>query len=169
MSEPVVREEATPKKQSTGNSLVSMNIRELVGSVCCGVVAGAIAVVLYIVFEKYVFGAVLCRAQSTGNCTLAPTYATLTAVILASIAGVAGLAKLRIYRPLLIGIVAAVALWGLHTPVANFAWYNALLAVALLSGIAYGLFAWLSRIKSFLLAFLIMVVLVVVIRWVLVA
>lgn len=169
MSEPVVREETAVKKQGATAALISMGMRDLVGSVCCGIVAGSLAVVLYIVFEKYVFGAVLCRAQSIGSCTLAPIYATLTAVILGSIAGVAGLAKLRIYRPLLIGIVAAVSLWGLHVAVADFAWYNALLAVSLLSGIAYGLFSWLSRIKNFLLAVIIMIILVILIRWVFVA
>lgn len=169
MSEPVVREETVLKKQGATTALVSMNLRDLVGSVCCGIIAGSLAVVLYVVFEKYVFGAVLCRAQSTSSCTLAPIYATLTAVILGSIAGVAGLAKLRIYRPLLIGIVAGVALWGLHAVVVDFAWYNALLSVAILSGVTYGLFSWLSRIKNFLLAILLMIILTILIRWVLVA
>ena len=169
MSEPVVREESVAKKSSAGVALVSMSMRELIGSICCGIIAGALVVVLYIIFDKYVFGVVLCRAQSTGNCALAPSYATLTAVILGSIVGVGGLAKLRVYRPLLIGVAVAVALWGLHGIVADVAWYYSLLVVALLSGVAYGLFAWLSRMRSFLLTLVIMVVLIVLIRWVLVA
>ena len=147
--------------------LVPMSVAELLRAIACGVAGGLVAALRYMLMNKFVFGAVLCRAQSPASCSQAPNYAMIVAIVVASIAGVATLVRMRIYRPLLVVLGAAVSLWGLHTALAGVAWYWAVIAAIVLSALAYGLFAWLARIRSFILSLVVVVVAVIIVRFVL--
>jgi hypothetical protein len=149
--------------------LVPATRRDLLSAILVGAGVGLVVALMYFLLNKYVFGAVLCRAQSPTECTQAPTYSMLVAVILASIGGVAGLARARVYRPLLVAIAAAIALWGLNAVAGNVVWYFGLLASVVLFALAYGVFAWVARIRNFILSVVVTVVLMVLVRWVLVA
>lgn len=151
------------------SSVVPMYPRELMGTLVTGLVAGLVTGIVYLLLNKYIFGAVLCRSQSIENCGQAPLYAMIIATVVGIIAGVFSLARMRIYRPLMIALAAAVSLWGVHSLFANSAWYMLLIAFALLFMITYGLFAWMARIRSLLLTLVVTVVLVAIIRVVLVA
>ena len=83
--------------------------------------------------------------------------------------GLVTLARMRVYRPLLVVLAATVALWGLESSIASLPWYWGLLAVVVFFALAYGLFSWLARIRNFIMAVVITVVVVVVIRLLLVA
>ena len=98
-----------------------------------------------------------------------PAYSMIVAIIISTIAGVANLARLRIYRPLLIGLAAAISLWGLQVITGGLAWYWAALVFVALFALAYAVFAWLARLRNFILALVVTIVLVVLVRWVLVA
>ncbi len=167
MSDQVVYDE--PAVETKVSPFVAMSVRELIGTILCGMGVGLIVAILYFLLNKFVFGAVLCRAQSPADCSQAPMYAMIVAVVIATIGGVANLARMRVYRPLLVGLAAAIALWGLHAVVANLAWYWGLLAAVVLFGLAYGVFAWLARIRNFILAVVVAVIAVVLVRWLLVA
>ncbi len=166
MKEPTVHEEYTDTKAS---AYVGMTRRDFVGVLISGVIAGLAAFVLYYLLNKFVFGAVLCRAESTGDCSQAPAYSMIVAIIISTIAGVANLARLRVYRPLLAGLATAVALWGLQSLVTGVAWYWAGLVFVALFTLSYAAFAWVARLRNFILALVVTVVLVVLVRWVLVA
>ena len=166
MSEPVVYEEVSDTSVSP---FIGMARHEFVGVVITGLAVGVATAVLYYLLNQFVFGAVLCRAESTGNCAQAPSYAALVAVILGTIGGVANLARIRVYRPLLVALAAVFSLWGLHSVLAGVAWYWALACAAVLFALAYALFAWVARVRNFGLAIIVTVVLVVLARWVLVA
>lgn len=168
MSEPVVYEN-TAAAEPRVSPFVAMTTRELIGTIVSGLVVGLLVAVLYFLLNKFVFGAVLCRPQSPGGCTSAPTYSMIVALVLGTIAGVANLARMRVYRPLLVGLAAAISLWGIHGLLANTAWYWALPIAIVLFGFAYGLFAWLARIRNFIFAMVLTIVIVVIIRWILVA
>ena len=166
MNKEVVVEEPVTTRVSP---LVGMPSRDFISTLLCGVGVGLIVALLAFLMNKFVFGAVLCRPQSMTECAQAPNYAMIVAMVIGAIAGVVSLARLRVYRPLLIVLAATVALWGLNGLVSGLAWYWALLVFALLFGLAYGLFAWISRVRSFVLALVITIVMVVIIRWVMVA
>lgn len=165
MPEPVVYEESDTRVLP----FIGMTPQDFASVLITGLLAGLAAAVLYYLLDKFVFGAVLCRSQSTGDCSQAPNYAMIVAMIIATIGAVANLARLRIYRPLLVGIAAAISLWGLHTLLGNFAWYWALIAAMVIFMLTYAAFAWIAHVRNFILSLVITVVLVVVIRWVLVA
>lgn len=164
MSEPIVREEAVSE-----SSLITMNFRELLRIIIWGAVVGAFTAAVYVLLNKFVFGVVLCRPQSTGSCSQAPAYAATVALIMSVIVGVIVLARARIYRPLLIVLAAVVSLWGLQNDAGSAPWHMVVLAAAVIFGLAYGLYAWLARIRNFILAVVVTVVIVVLIRWVLAA
>lgn len=164
MSEPVVREE-----QINEVPFIPMIPRELLRTLMIGVIVGIGSGVVYMLLEKFVFGTVLCRPQSTGDCSQAPTYAAIVAAVIGLIAGVASLARARIYRPLLIVLASLISLWGIHTVLATWPWYLGLIAFAVLSGLTYLLYTWIARIRNFILAIVVIVVIVVIVRWIFVS
>ena len=107
MSEPVVYEE-TPEVKTL--PFVGMARHEFLNVALTGLGVGIVVTLLYFLLNTFVFGAVLCRPQSTGDCSQAPNYAMIVSIIIATIGGVANLARIRIYRPLMVGIASAVAL-----------------------------------------------------------
>lgn len=146
------------------SSLIPMSVRELLGIVAGGAVIGLAVVGLYLLLNHFVFSAVLCRPQSPADCNQAPTYAMIVAQIVGVIAGIGVLVRLRVYRPLLVVLATLIALWTLQQLIGPFVWYGALAAGAVLFGLSYGLFAWVARIRSFILTLVITVVLVVIAR-----
>jgi len=166
MSEPVVHEEVT---DSVALPYIGMTRHEFTNVIITGLVTGLVVGGLYFLLNQFVFGAVLCRPQSTGDCSQAPHYAMIVALIIGTIGGVANLARVRVYRPLLVGLAVAIAFWGVHTVIAGFAWYWALVALMVLFALAYAAFAWVARTRNFILAVVVTVVLVVIARWALVA
>lgn len=166
MVKEAVHDDATDARVSP---LVSMSRRELISMILVGVAVGVIISVLYFLLNKFIFSAVLCRPQSTADCGQAPSYAMIVAMLVGSIGGVVGLARTRIYRPLLIVIVSVIALWGIQNVLMGLDWYWAMMITAVFFGLAYGVFGWLARIRNFILAIVLVAVLTVLVRWVLVA
>ena len=166
MVKEAVHDDATDARVSP---LVSMSRRELISMILVGVAVGAIISVLYFLLNKFIFSAVLCRPQSTADCGQAPNYTMIVAMLVGSIGGLVGLARTRIYRPLLIVIVSVIALWGIQNVLMGLDWYWAMMITAIFFGLAYGVFGWLARIRNFILAIVLVAVLTVLVRWVLVA
>lgn len=148
--------------------VVSMPSRELMTTIVAGAAVGLAVAVLVYLMDTFVFSVVLCRPQSATECSQAPQYATIVAMVVGAIAGIVALARMRAYRPLLVVLAVTIALWGVTTQLSGAVWYWAFVSTALLFGLAYGLFAWVSRVRSFILALVITVVLVVAIRYALV-
>ena len=151
------------------SGIVAMSTRDMIRVIITGVIVGVVSVGLYALFYTYVFQPVLCRPQSTINCTQAPNYSAVVAMVLSSIVGLVMLTRARVYRPRLVVIAVAVALWGSQSVASTLPWYWATLGMAVFGGLSYGLFTWLARIRSFILALVVMIVLVVVVRLVIVS
>lgn len=144
--------------------LVPMTGRELVSVILSGLAIGVVTWILYYLLNTYIFSAVLCRPQAPADCSNAPSYAMTVSIIIASIAGLALLARMRVYRPLLVVLASAVSLWGFQHLTNGMQWYGALPVIALLFGFSYGLYTWLGRLRSFILAIVVTVVMVVAVR-----
>jgi len=164
MSEPVVHEEAPNE-----SPLVIMGAQELLQVVLRGALVGAVVAIVYLLLNKFVFTAVLCRPQSTGDCSQASNYAAIAALVLSIFGGVIVLAQARVYRPLLVVLAALISLWGVQDHASGAQWYGVIIAATILLGLSYGLYAWLARIRNFILAVVVTIVVVVLIHWILVA
>lgn len=152
----------------TRSNLVPMTWRELARIGAIGAVIGALSVGLYVLFHAYIFQAVLCRDQANTACGQAATYAAITTAFIASFVAVVVLAHIRVYRPLLIILAAILALWGIQSIVAVLPWYWALAGMIAVGALAYSLFAWIARIRSFILSAVAAIVIAVIIRCIIV-
>ncbi len=146
---------------------VPMYGRELLTVCLSGVLVGALIAIAYYLLNGFVFSAVMCREGAAANCGDAPGYAMTVAMIIGGLAGLITLAQIRVYRPLLIVLATAISLWSFHVLVGSMLWYWGLLLVAALFGLTYMLFAWIVRLRSFVAAVVLAVVIVVLIRFVL--
>lgn len=157
-SEPVV---AAPTPVSP---FVSMAIADVLRAFLIGLLVGAVSMGLFYALDRFIFGAALCRPGVEG-CASAPVYSGIIATVVGIIVGIIALAKVGIYRPLPSAIAANVALWGIFALVnTHVVWYWGLLIGAVLYGLAYALFAWLARIRSFIVSLIVLVAAVVIVR-----
>ena len=156
----------TPAVNTPAVPFVTMTIGDLMRAILTGAGVGLVSTGIFLLLNKFIFAAALCRDGVQG-CENAPLYSTIITVVVASIIGVVALAKVGIYRPLLVAVAAPVALWSLFAMINGILWYWALLVGALLFALAYGLFAWVSRIRAFVVSIILLIVLVVIVRSVL--
>lgn len=143
--------------------------QQIVQILVAGLVVGLLTWGLAFLFETYLLRAILCPGSGAMKCMPAFQYAGTFASILAAGFGLFALVKLQVFRPLLVVLAVTVSLWGLVQLVSPLAWQQAGLAVVLLYGLAYSLFAWLARIRLFWVAAGLMVILTVALRFVLMA
>ncbi|HTK39648.1 MAG TPA: hypothetical protein VL362_02175 [Patescibacteria group bacterium] len=146
--------------------VVSTYGREVASIVAVGAAVGLIVSGAYYLLEKYIFSAVLCRAGADASCSQAPEYAMVVAMVIGAIVGLLALVQVRVYRPLLVVIGSLVTLWGFTNLVSDLTWYWSLLASVVFFALTYLLYAWVARIRSFLLASIIAIILFVATRYV---
>ena len=149
--------------------LISMTVRDLLSTIGAGFGIGVLTAGIYFLMNRFVFAAVLCRSGADSDCINAPLYAMIVAMVFGAIAGLVSLAALRIYRPLLIVIATSIVMWGFSSLVSTMPWYFVILVPAILFALLYGLFAWVARIRSFVAALLVVVILVVLLRFIFVS
>ena len=147
---------------------VGMATGELIRILLLGAVAGLLTWLLTYVLDTYVYHALLCRGAAQ-SCANAPLYASVSATILVALGALFALIRMHIYRPLLIVLAATISLWGIVMMVGDMQWYWVAIMSLLLYALAYGLFAWLSRIRYLWLMLFLTVVLIVIVRLVLTA
>ena len=78
------------------------------------------------------------------------------------------LVRIRVYRPLLVVLAVVLALWGIQSIVVVLPWYLALVGMVAVGALSYSLFAWIARLRSFVLAAIVTVVIAVLVRCVIV-
>ena len=149
------------------SALVTMNVKKLLLVILFGVIAGLVTWGLTRVLDVYVYKAILCSSDTAIQCASSYQYATTTATIIGAAVGLFGLVKVQAFRPLLIVIASFVAMWGLLLLLVPLPWYVAALAVAGLYGFAFGVFAWLARIRNFYIAIVLIILIVVAVRLIL--
>ena len=143
---------------------IPMSYRDLLSVGILGAAVGLVTWVVGYLLNRYVFDAFFCQNAESSQCAYADDYAAAVALVLGSVAALVGLIRLRVYRPLLIVLASAFSLWGLLQISWGMAWYAGLIVAVLLSLLAYGLYAWVARIRVFWIAILATVLLVVAVR-----
>lgn len=143
---------------------MSVSRRDVIDTILCGGGVGIFVSVLYLLLNSFVFGAVLCRPQHAADCAQAPQYAMIVAAVIGAIAGLVSLARVRVYRPLFVVLFATVSMWAANLIVSHYSWYWMIVILAVLYAVSYLLFMWLARIRSFILAGVVGVVVLVIVR-----
>lgn len=160
----IVHDPVIVSEDSRVSLFVPMSFSELGRVIGVGAITGLLVAILMHVLNNFVFASLLCR-QSANGCEAAPVYSMIVAIVIGSVFGLAGLARLRVYRPLLVVLAAAVSLWSFHVLVAGWVWYQAGLVSIILFALAYGLFAWVARARSILITIALVIAIVVAMRF----
>lgn len=133
-----------------------------------GALTGAVGWLLYLAITQYFIEPVFCQSVETfGICRNGGTVAWLSAHVVVFAAAVAVLARLAVYRPLLIVLAMFACLWGANAWLGGMSWYMGLVWQAALFGTAMAVFGWLARIPNFLVSVVSIVALTVLARVVL--
>ena len=146
---------------------VSMSYRQLWMIGLIGVAVGIGTWLLGMLLEVAVFRLIFCRDAGLGGCTDSSVYANAAGLLIATGLGVWALVRVQAFRPLLIGVAAALTLWGVLSTLDPQPWYVELMAAALLFGLAYMVYGWIMRLRSLVLAVIIGILLLVLVRFVL--
>ncbi len=119
--------------------------------------------------DRFVFDAYFCQGDISSQCMSAQNYSAAAALLVGAIAALAGLIRLRVYRPLLVVIASFMSLWGLAQLSWTFDWMTGVAIMILLHALGFGLYSWIARIREFWIALFVVVVLVVAVRLVFVS
>ncbi len=144
--------------------VVGTTSREVVGILVVGAIVGAAVAAAYYLLGKYIFAAVLCREGADATCAQAPEYAMVVSMVIGAVIGLLGLVQGRVYRPLLAVTGVVVTLWGFMPLIIDMSWYWGSLTLVVTFALTYLLYAWVARIRSFILASVITIILFVIAR-----
>lgn len=156
---------AYTKDDST--SFVIMSIQKLLFAALVGAIAGVAVWGLTPLLDTYVYRAILCGDPNSVQCSSSLAYATTTAAVIAGAIGLFGLVRLQIFRPLLIVVAVFISLWGVVALVDALPWYYAAMICTALYAAAFATFAWIARIRNFLFAIILIILIIVALRLVL--
>lgn len=154
-------------QESKQATIVPMGYQQLLRVVLVGALVGLVTWGLAHILDTYVFKGIICQGSATMKCESSFNYASSSAMIVAAALGALALAKLQVFRSLLAVIATTVGLWGLVVMVEELSWQVAVLLSVLLFAVAYSVFTWVARIRSFLMTLISMGVLVVATRFIL--
>lgn len=147
-----------------------MTWKDLVKIGIFGAVIGLLTMGLYVLFDRYVFTPTLCSDMNigSGRCADKLTYSSGVALIIGALPILFFFVQQRVYRPLLVILLAVVTLWNVPLLLGELAMLPAILLSLLIFALAYLVFAWLVQIRSFPIALILAIVTVVLVRIVLV-
>lgn len=147
-----------------------LDISAIVRLLIVGALAGALGWLLYLGIIHYFISPVFCRnAETFSVCNNGGTIAWISAHVIVLAATVAALARIAVYRPLLVVLGVLLSLWGAHSWLGGMTWYAGLLWQVVLFALAMAVFGWVARTTSFVSALIVSVGIVIIARLVLLA
>ncbi len=155
----------TADTTSVRGGLIEMSQHQVVQVVLLGVGLGIGAWVLSELIRRVILVPLFCGDPGSSVCVNASDVAGNVSSIIIIVAGLMGLVRLSVYRPLLIALAVFVSLWGLGAWTAALPWYESLAWFVLLYALCYVVFAWLVRPQSFVQSIVLTLVAVILIRW----
>jgi hypothetical protein len=144
-----------------------IDANKMVAIILLGAVVGLIVWGLSIVLDTYVLSAILCKGTETLRCAGTSQYAEAAATIIGAGVGLFFLVRLQVFRPLLVVLAATISLWGIVGLADLLPWYGIGISAVLLYALAYGVFTWVARLRSFWLVLVLLIALIAGVRLVL--
>lgn len=158
-------ETETSESSNRWGQVIELQPQQFVQIALLGAGAGVIVWLLTLVVRHIILVPLFCGDPTTNLCVGAPDLAGNIATLLTAVIALLGLVRFSVFRPLLIVIAAAISLWGLGTMTAGQLWFESLAWSILLYAFVYVLYAWLVRLRSFVQATVVVLIVVVLTRW----
>ncbi len=148
------------------SGLIDIHMDMLVRVALLGLGLGIVTWGLAMLLDHFAIQPLFCHNQpATGICANTQGLAGNIALVMMAVAGVLGLVRLGVYRPMLVAIAVAICLWDLFGWLNGIVWYESLGWAALIFTAAYALFTWLVRPRNFVLSIFILLVVIVLARY----
>lgn len=151
------------------SQIIPMTRDDFIGVLVLGGATGLLVWGIGMLLHHYVFDVYFCHGDVVGQCGSAKNYAVVAASIVGGVAALAGMVRLRAYRPLLILIASFLSVWGIVQLSWDLGWVAGMLTAVALYAIAFGAYAWIARVREFWIAAAAMFVLVILVRLALMA
>lgn len=152
------------EEQAKPIPFIAVTVRQVLGTAIVGAATGLTSWGLAVVFSEYILKGIFCQATITEQCAMAAGQGRGAGMILATIIAVFVLVKLQVFRPLLIGVGVMASTWGIASVLMALPVHLAAMLFAGLYAVAYLGFMWIARLRSFGMALVLMIVMVVVVR-----
>ena len=132
-----------------------------------GLALGVVAWGLGLLLSHYAVGPILCPTSGAKDaCSSTDSVAGNIALIATSVAGMLGLVRFGVYRPMLVAIAVAGGLWGIGGWLSGIVWYEALGWSALIYMAAYVAFTWLVRPRNLIIVVAVLAALIVAVHYI---
>ena len=154
----------TSESSNRWGGLIELHPQQLVQIALLGVILGIAYWLVSLLIKSAIFVPLFCGDPTNSVCVGATDISGVIATVLVGIAGVLGLVRLSVFRPLLIALATAICLLGLSSWVAPLPWFEALAWPIFLYALCYVAFAWLVRPRAFLITAIAVVVVVILAR-----
>lgn len=151
---------------STRNSFdLPTSMQEVSRIILVGAGVGLLVALMAELIARFFIGPVFCRTADTAAvCSSAETYGFNAALVIVSIVAVVVLVKLNVFRPLLVALGPAISLWSLSKPLGSLQVLEYGFWIVTLFSLAYVLFFWVLRVRSFIAAIIAFIIVLVAIR-----
>jgi membrane associated rhomboid family serine protease len=111
-----------------------------------GITIGILYVGLMALIQQYVIEPLYCKSVVDATvCTNSQTISGNISSILVAIAALGLFIRLRVFRPIIIVVAAAILLWGLSSWTAGLGGFEIVASSAILYGLAYLMVSWICR------------------------
>lgn len=151
--------------RSAMGGLIEMPQHQVIQVVLLGIGLGVAAWLLGGVVNHIVLTPLFCGDPQNNICVGVTDISNNIAAIIVAFAGIMGLVRLSVYRPLLIALAVLVSFWGVGSWTNGLQWYESLAWFIVLYTLGYLAFAWLVRPRSFAPMAVMVILAVVLIRW----
>ena len=162
-----------PTTEEDSNVLISPEWIDLIRVGILGLAVGVLIPAFGWLLQKFLIAPIFCKEATTlAVCTPGDLTTYYIATVVLSVVSVALMANWQVFRPLLVAVAAASALWGFQRYVGDtvsHAGVEYYISSAVLYAVAFLLFYWILRLKSFALSVILTVVAVILIRLALLA
>lgn len=162
-----------PTTEEDSNVLISPEWIDLIRVGILGLAVGVMIPALGWLLQKFLISPIFCKEATTlAVCTPGDLTTYYIATVVLAVVSVALMANWQVFRPLLVAVAAASALWGFQRYVGDtvsHAGVEYYISSAVLYAVAFLLFYWILRLKSFALSVILTVVAVILIRLALLA
>jgi hypothetical protein len=162
-----------PTVEDDSNVLIAPEWIDLFRVGLLGLIVGVLIPALSWLLQKFLIAPVFCREGAVlGVCSSNDLTTYYIATVVLSVVAVALMANWQVFRPLLVAVAAAAALWGLQRYLGSTVVHSGVeyyISSGVIFALAFLLFYWVMRLKSFVFSVVLTVLAVVFIRWALLA
>jgi hypothetical protein len=152
------------QEENSPSEIIDMRPDVLVRVALLGLGLGAITWLVSFLIGKFATGPMFCPGG--GVCETGDAIAGNVTLVLASVVGMLVLVRLGVYRPMLIVIAAALTLWNIGGWLSGIVWYEAIGWSALIYMVTYVAYAWLVRLRNFVIVLVVLAALIIFVRYI---